>query len=86
MKITKAEIYTRLTEEQMETCKKAICQLSMEAERDDGDLFTLFWEGIHAYKDQTSEEVVDAIWDTMEEHTKEKFEELLKEWTELMEG
>lgn len=32
MKITKEEIEKLLTEEQVETCKKAICQLSMETE------------------------------------------------------
>lgn len=85
MKITKEEIEKLLTEEQVETCKKAICQLSMETERDDGDLFTLFWEGINAYKDQTKEEVVEGICQSMEEPTKESFEELLEEWTKLVE-
>lgn len=45
----------------------------------------MFWEGINAYKDQTKEEVVEGICQSMEEPTKESFEELLEEWTKLVE-
>lgn len=49
------------TKAKVELLKRFLCEMSTQAERDDGDFFGLLWEGVVGYKEMTKLEAINAL-------------------------